>query len=333
MKIFVLCPSGSTTGGPECLHQFGHALRSAGADASMVYYPEPSGEGTPEFFSRYGVPAADEVEDSPANIVVIPEVSTGLGRRFPRSRKAIYWLSVDNYFDRTHTSWVFDVYRRLKSLVTGRLPLYALRDYLHLSQSRYATEFLRGHGLESTMVGDYLNDDFLEHAERVREERHEKQDRIAFNPAKGRSHVEYLERANPELEFLPIVDMTREEVVEALARSKVYLDLGHHPGKDRIPREAALLGCCVLTSRRGSAANPVDVPIPEDYKFDLDRASLDEIPRKVRLVFEQFELETERFEEYRARIAAEKEEFFGNVTSWFAAVRPGEWTRGGVGTP
>ena len=37
---------------------------------------------------------------------------------------------------------------------------------------------------------------------------------------------------------------------------------------NRIPREAAMCGCCVITNRNGSAANNVDVQIADKYKFD-----------------------------------------------------------------
>ncbi|MGC8677909.1 MAG: hypothetical protein ACP5UF_06830 [Hydrogenobaculum sp.] len=62
--------------------------------------------------------------------------------------------------------------------------------------------------------------------------------------------------------------MTRDQVIETLQKAKVYIDFGNHPGKDRIPREAAILGCCVITGKRGSATFFEDVPIPEEYKFE-----------------------------------------------------------------
>ena len=47
--------------------------------------------------------------------------------------------------------------------------------------------------------------------------------------------------------------MTPEQVVDLMSESKVYIDFGNHPGKDRIPREAVINGCCVITGVRGSA--------------------------------------------------------------------------------
>lgn len=53
-----------------------------------------------------------------------------------------------------------------------------------------------------------------------------------------------------ELNFKPIINMTRDEVIRELQRAKVYIDFGNHPGKDRIPREAAILGCCAIVGKR-----------------------------------------------------------------------------------
>ena len=61
--------------------------------------------------------------------------------------------------------------------------------------------------------------------------------------------------------------MTEREVEDCLSQAKVYIDFGGHPGKDRIPREAALCGCCVVTGRRGAAGNDVEVPINQSYKL------------------------------------------------------------------
>jgi hypothetical protein len=36
---------------------------------------------------------------------------------------------------------------------------------------------------------------------------------------------------------------------------------------DRLPREAALAGCVVITNREGAAANDEDVPLPTRFKF------------------------------------------------------------------
>lgn len=82
--------------------------------------------------------------------------------------------------------------------------------------------------------------------------------------------------------------MTPEQVQELLASAKIYIDFGEHPGKDRLPREAILSGCVVITGRRGAAANDVDYNIPAEFKFDEQTTNPLQVIEKIREVFENF---------------------------------------------
>lgn len=64
--------------------------------------------------------------------------------------------------------------------------------------------------------------------------------------------------------------MRPEQVMKTMDESMMYIDFGNHPGKDRIPREAALRDCIILTSTNGSAHNELDVPIASEFKFDIN---------------------------------------------------------------
>lgn len=103
---------------------------------------------------------------------------------------------------------------------------------------------------------------------------------VVYNPIKGMHFTdEIVRRANSNqrkggITFTPIGKgpggrerMTGEEVAALLRRAKVYIDFGPHPGMDRLPREAALAGCIIVTNRRGAAGNETDVPIPSRFKF------------------------------------------------------------------
>jgi hypothetical protein len=98
---------------------------------------------------------------------------------------------------------------------------------------------------------------------------------VVYNPAKGIHYTnEIIRRAGQTLQIVPIgkglngqVRMTNHEVTNLLRRAKVYIDFGPHPGMDRLPREAALAGCIVITNRDGAAGYDVDVPLPNEFKF------------------------------------------------------------------
>ena len=92
----------------------------------------------------------------------------------------------------------------------------------------------------------------------------------------------------PDIEWRPIEKMTPAQVQELLAQAKIYIDFGNHPGRDRIPREAAISGCVVITGKRGAAANDIDINIPAEFKFDEKITKPQEVIEKIRAVFENF---------------------------------------------
>jgi hypothetical protein len=266
-KVFIACPATSVTGGPELLHQLCAKLRQRGVQSFMHYYPTQAPEG---HYSEYAAPRAAEIEDDPGNVLVVPEVAQAVRMllKYSRIRRALWWLSVDNYLKALGS---FTSIRGLRSkakyaLGLGQVGLEELRglDITHLAQSRYAELFLEENGFgRIERLSDYLNRCFIESAGTPSVKR----DQVAYNPKKGVAFTLDLKAQARDIAFVPLEKMTPAEVARTLRESKVYIDFGKHPGKDRIPREAAISGCCVITGRAGAAANPEDVPIPEEYKF------------------------------------------------------------------
>jgi len=109
---------------------------------------------------------------------------------------------------------------------------------------------------------------------------------------------------------MPIRGYTRDQMRDLLSRAKLYIDFGNHPGKDRIPREAAAMGACVIVNRRGSAGNMIDVPLPDAYKVDDEAEGfVADAVDKIRDVLADFDRHTRQFDAYRSRIASEHDEF------------------------
>ena len=136
-------------------------------------------------------------------------------------------------------------------------------DVIHIAQSYYACEWLkRETNIDAIMVTDYLNDEYM-NADLSKPRKRQ----ILYNPKKGLDITTRIITQMPNEKFIPILDMTVSQVKALMEESMLYIDFGNHPGKDRIPREEAMCGCCVITNRKGSADNLIDVPIPSDYKF------------------------------------------------------------------
>jgi hypothetical protein len=316
-KLQVACPAYSLSGGPEALHQLVHTARGLGVDARIVYLKADRGPGvspTAEAFKVYDLQVDAEIDDRPGVLLVVPETETPLLHRCRRLAKAIWWLSVDNY------QASLEVLRRGRRHWWKRQPrpFELARPWpgvLHLAQSAYAREFLAGHRLGPIfMLTDYLRDDFLAQAGRA-SDAPRVATRVAYNPKKGLETTRLIEQqAGGAFEFVRIENMTPAQVIELLRSAAVYMDFGHHPGRDRIPREAAACGARVLTGRLGAAANPVDIPIPEDCKIDESRPGFAAaaVGALQRLTSDDAEL-ARAFEAYRATILAQKQTFAQEV--------------------
>jgi hypothetical protein len=317
MKIYIVCTD-NVTGGTECLHQLGSAIQHQGFQIYMHILNESSKSSTRQSFKEFNLEYVEHIPDTIESYIIFPENSTILSKAYKKAYKIIFWLSVDNFFPKKGTSKIRDFVARY-NLRRKRLCLSEMKNFIHLSQSYYSTSFLNKHNLNSHLIGDYLNDDFFLNAENAIKE-NIKLNQVCYNPAKGKKYVDYLINKFPEIKFIPIVDMSREEVIKTLARSKIYLDLGLHPGKDRIPREATILGACIATSRFGSARNTIDVPIPDTYKFDVNKTSLNKIPILIQKVFNNHELEFKKFTTYKNIIKNEKKYFNERVAIWLKGI-------------
>lgn len=271
-KIYLMVPNGVRTGGPEALYQLSDALLRGGReDVFVAYYRGTeiaeliSGRSTGSDFLFFNLQAdqiheyqqylhqpTEVVVDAPENVVVLPEPLVGLIPVFRKAKVLVWWLSVDNAF------------RAL-----GEINLNQLRrpTVFHATQSFYAHNFVMALGLRSVgLLSDFTASQFLLQSEAMT-----KDDLVAVNANfKVISDLDALERLlverNPKIRVSRIVNMPREKVLETLAAAKAYVDLGTFPGKDRMPREAALLGCLVFLSTSGAGANAEDYLIPDSQR-------------------------------------------------------------------
>jgi hypothetical protein len=139
------------------------------------------------------------------------------------------------------------------------------RDVVHLAQSRYAENFLSSQGARYI----YPLTDYLNRAHLQCQTQPQRRNQVLYS-IKGWGVVEKLKFVQPALKWIALENMSPQEVRTSMAGSKVYADFGFHPGKDRMPREAAVNGCCVIVGMRGAAVIHQDIPIPNAYKFNMD---------------------------------------------------------------
>jgi hypothetical protein len=248
--IYVLCPAQIVTGGIEAVHQLVHKLRQFGHVAKIVSVP-PVGNPVRLQYRNYDVAFCGEVIDSERNILIATEVNPHGLDPFHKIQKAIWWLSVD-FHEALSEKFDFDQPQS--------------KDVAHFVQSAYAASFLRRKGVSNFhYLTDYLHVNYLNSKNQL-----PKNDFVLYTPVKGaQTYIHRLMQADPSIQWLALSGMIRKMHAKTMQRGKVYVDFGSHPGKDRQPREAVVNGCCVIVGLAGAARFEEDVPIPDQYKFDL----------------------------------------------------------------
>lgn len=331
--IYVICPAFHKTGGTELLHQLVCALNDTGKQLrAQIAYTDcenyPGKFVNPAFIKYVGnnYIRIDEVEDNPGNTLVCPEISCFILKQYNQCKKIIWWLSVDNYIrecgilGRIKISGIIHgIGGTIIRLLKGKYRNIKNDIYncdLHLCQSYYAKLYLKAKGIPENKIADlsdYINQDYLDKADNDII----KKDIILYNPKKGASITKRLINAEKSFTWVPLVNLTNEEMRQVLQTAKVYIDFGYHPGKDRIPREAAICGCCVITGRRGAAGNNIDIPISDRYKFDDKRLDTKAVINEIQRIFDNYDLTSKDFDEYRSIIRKERNKFYSDVIKIF----------------
>lgn len=310
MRVYVSCPGNLETGGTELLHQFAYHLMKRNIETYMIYIPKKEGRNpTPENYLKYGVKEALQYPDEPDCLYIVPETRIIFLTECVKSKAVMWWMSVDNFFKGLS---ITKDYEHLEDC-----GLQVCSNTYHFVQSHYAYDFVKNKmklNVEGFLT-DYISENITQYADQY-ESFSQKLDICLYNPRKGFEHIEELiKRSDGSFAWMPIKGLNPDQVATLMCWSKVYIDFGHHPGKDRIPREAAYCGCCIITNREGSAAYPEDVMIPEEYRVE-DMEQYDSILGIIKSCMTDYEEKTKEFQPYRELIRKEKQKFEQQVDAF-----------------
>jgi hypothetical protein len=287
--VYINIPAGDVAGGVEALFQLADAINNVGGK-SVVIWDRKLQDPIPNKYKNYNIIHSEEVEDSSNNWIIYPEVWTEKIHDYSNLKKFIWWLSVDNNHNQFQD--------------------FQDENITHFYQSYYAQDFLSKKGAKKILpLFDYLSSYYFESSYTI----NEKENIVCYNPAKGIEITNEIRSLNPEINFIPIISMNENEIIQLLKISKVYIDFGHHPGRDRIPREAAILGNCILTNEKGSAGFYTDLPFDSEFKTN----KIEEIGTKINICFNEYENYQKKFYLYRSVIQNQKEQFFNLCKQYF----------------
>ena len=311
-KIYLVCPPNVQTGGPEAMHQLCDKINAKETNVSsfMLYVEDRGGRAhfvkhakslaAYSIYPNLKVCASLEDADTESCLIIWPECWTNLidALQTGEHQKAIWWLSVNNN--------------------NGKFQEWCRRDILHLYQSEYAKcHIIKNLEKTASQINDveaFITKQVLPMTEYI-PQRHGCQFKglpleheILYNPLKGIHYTDEIRRrGESKFLFTPIGGKKRLsplEVTKLLSQAKVYIDFGPHPGMDRLPREAAIANCIVITNKEGAAFHDEDVPIPADYKigtFDVER-----IHKLLKDSVENYKEKTKEFDSYRNWISSQE---------------------------
>ncbi len=309
------------TGGPLAIHQAVLRATALGGDAVVMfikknekkkekYFEKKNGKvkSLLNFRKRYRVdkrlkvlkaPTVTEI-DTNAHFIVpegMPDLATQLLRSGCKN-VYIWWLSVDNF-----------PLDRLKTLET----LALMKDCRHLCQSVYAKNFVLENGASETMMlSDVTDVGEIAHTPDLKDRKFD----IAYLPAKAAGAENAVKKLSEKFNVVALQNMSRLDIQQTLLNTKIFLDFGHHPGKDRVPREAALCGAVPVVRKAGAATVWEDVPLPDELLIDTE-VFLEEDRLQDRLSEIMSALDHSKFdlEDYKARIRKEGAQFDAELMS------------------
>ncbi len=317
-KIYIVAPVDYFNGGAELLHQLCDVMRRNHLDAYMCYYSKVTNDyekiSLPEHLKVYHLKTLQKMEDNFQNLLIVPEKYTQPLRKYNKIQKCVWWLGINNYFWYSEIYGCYSMavfaYHWMRYLLGKCTPMsfgeIKRMNIQHLSQCWYGVAFLQKKGLHNVAyLSDYIN---IIHEEFEKNDANRK-DIILFNPKRNTKYIKAIKRRDRSLHFVPIQNKTPQQVIEMMRSAKMYVDFGSHPGKDRMPREAVLHGCVILTSTLGSADFWNDVPIDSEFKFVRSPQNVDKVIKKIHDILENYSRYVSRFDNYRKYIYGEKDKF------------------------
>lgn len=324
-KYFVICQPNLVTGGPDALHQLVYYMRKIGCKAYIAYCSSVRNKcSVPLEYRQYfdDFKIIDDIVDSPEISIVCPETLTIFLKRFKFSKKYVWWLSVDfNFINR-------GVFNRAKYLLSyplryclkfnrergdsfNNILCYGLNkpynfkkemEVTHLCASHYSYSFVKKQTLKETyLLIEPISKLFIDSRKKNKDVYHhsKRENIILYNPKKNGRFLKKIIQSAPDLIFLPLQNMTKDELISIYKSAKIYIDFGFFPGAERMPKEAVLFGCLIITGRRGASNYYGDVSIDDSFKFLETDENIYNIISLIRSMLNNYDFFINRFADYR----------------------------------
>jgi hypothetical protein len=317
MKYYILSPW-AETGGPEALHQLCSTLNELGEDAFIYYYGDDYSQiHKNEFlrkYSEYTLKSSDISNFSDlnkeGNVIIVPEVfPVRLIENFDNSKVVFWRLSIFTHKQELNLPVFQKVYHGCQCDTQFKI----LKDSKLFDRNKYF------------MLSDYINEIYIIKERNLVKDR---KNQVLYNPRKGIKHTQLIINSLSEkgINFIPIAGMPNNRIKDLISESKIYIDFGDHPGKDRMPRECASGGCVVITGTQRCGANKKDIPIDTKFHYNEIDDSYDykKIGEFILEVLDNYQIYFENQRSYRNIIRKEKKIFIKEIQNMISLLSTDE---------
>lgn len=335
-KIYIL-DVGSRTGGGEALFQLRTDLENMGFQAYIAFKEKDlSKMEIPDKFQKYVhttgcICSIDDVEDNEINCIIVPEVATTYLFRFKKIQMAVWWLS-SNYYDgkcryRNRPEGLlnelkksYDIAGYIKKCIVrfiryGKIR-YPLNRVVNISGYHHVDDLIRKkYHLEPVLLIHSIGQDFLNNKMIESDIQGNREDNVLYNPKKpSRLMKVLLERE--KFNYIPIINMTPDEMISLFRRSKLYLDFGPFPGPERLPKETVYNGMNVMVGKRNTATNYLDVRVPDRFKIN-PKTSPEKVEQLIQYMLEHHQEIYHEFDDYRDMVENMEKTYYQQLEEIF----------------
>lgn len=325
MDYYICAPANFKSGGPHSLHQLYFEINKVRTVKIYYYNKKSNVDAMPsDYYEKYLPNQVLHIPDTIHTVIIIPESYTQFSSTFKHAKVLIWWLGTTNYyFSRGmlfHLPLYILQYMSIKEMIwiiykfltsfKGYIDHYKFisnKNIIHLYGTNFTHKFLHKLNVKNTLrltqpISSYFMRPIL-----IKKNR---ENLVLYNPSKISLVLKKLiKNLGNKIKFVPIFNMTEIEVKKIMSTSKIYIDFGYFPGPERLPREAVLCGCVVITSKYGTASSYEDIPLPEEYKFDLSCFNYSKIDKLITEIFRDFDYHSDKMSTYKELVVENQRSF------------------------
>lgn len=348
--IFIMAPANIDTGGPTDLHQLAYILKKKfKKKVYMHYFSNTNKNPVHKNYKIFKIPYKKNISDLKKNVLIIPEFykSIEISKKYKSIQKGLWWLSVDFFifhrFVYKNHSLIRSLFKiphklivsfnKLTSFYFGNMSFFKYLQFIYLqpvfvnifkikninvnlAHSDYTFKILKSKKINSFQLADYIRDEYHKASKNISIK--DKKNFICYNPSKSSIFFKRFMKLNSDLKFIPLINLNLKQIIYTLSKSKIYIDFGFHPGKDHLPREAAILKNCIITNKEGSASLMYnDVPIKNEFKFLEKKENFSKMRKKIDSILNSFSKELSKYKSYRKTLYLEEKKFTNQVNKIF----------------